>query len=78
MNVLGYDARDLTKKATKTLMAGLLGVLIGSVVQYFLNFGGYPIILTYWIGAFFGFVANFTFQVKAKNIPVKEAEQNEI
>ena len=74
MRLFGYDAKDLTKKAVKTLVAGLLGVLVGSVVQYFLNFGGYPIIMTYWLGAFCGFVVNFSFQVKVKNIPVKQAQ----
>lgn len=70
----GKAPASYTKSASKTLIAGFLGVMVGSLVQYFLNFFGYPIILTYWMGALVGFIVNFRFQVMVKNIRPDEKE----
>jgi hypothetical protein len=74
MSLFGYDLRDYARKASKTLLAGFLGVLVGDVLQFF--FAGYmPFWLAYWPAVAFGFVVNFNTQVLMKNIPVKKHEK---
>ena len=69
-----YDLRDYIKKASKTLFAGFLGVLIGNVLQTLFS-NWMPFWIAYWPAVAFGFVVNFNAQVWMKNIPVKTNER---
>ena len=74
-NILGYDFRDLVKRASLTLTAGFFGVLTGWVLQpFFATVFGMPYWLAYWPAVMGGFVVNFATQVKSNNIVVKKSE----
>ena len=71
--ILGFDAKDLFARASKTLAAGAVGVLTGYLITLGLTDGGMAYALAAWPGYALGFVANFATQVKLKNIVVKRA-----
>jgi putative flippase GtrA len=70
---LGFEARDLFLRASKTLAAGACGVAVGYVVTLTLTLNGVPYVFAAWPGYALGFLANFATQVKMRNIIVKQA-----
>ena len=71
--IFGFQPKDLFFRASKTLAAGAVGVLLGYLVTLGLTSGGMTYALAAWPGYAIGFVANFATQVKLKNIVVKRA-----
>jgi putative flippase GtrA len=73
ISLLGFEARDLFLRAAKTLAAGAFGVGIGYGVTLALVTNGLPYVFAAWPGYAAGFIANFSLQVKMRNILVKRA-----
>ena len=73
MALMGFDTRDLFFRASKTLLAGAVGVGVGYGVTLFLTLHGITYAVAAWPGYGCGFLANFATQVKMRNIIVKRA-----
>ena len=69
----GHEPRAYLKAASKLLVAGFVGVLVGWVLQPF--FGvvfGLPYWVSYWPAILLGYVANLRTQVSLKNLRIQD------
>ena len=69
----GQDPKAYLKAASKLLIAGVLGVLVGWVLQpFFSTVFGWPYWLSYWPAVLGGFIVNLRAQVRMKNLNVNQ------
>ena len=71
----GKEPKSYLKAASKLLIAGFLGVVVGWVAQPFFSVVlGVPYWLAYWPAVLAGFLVNLRSQVKMNNLKVKDNE----
>ena len=69
----GHLPIPYVKAASKLLIAGFLGVVVGWVLQpFFSTVLGIPYWFAYWPAVLGGFIVNLRAQVKMRNLAIKD------